>query len=66
MLACSLAVRTDQKANLKHNFWIPQNTPDAKEEVIEKPDTNTYCPFSGNKLRIKDLTPVKFVLDPKK
>jgi len=53
--------------NLKHNFWIPENTPDAKVEVIEKPDTNTYCPFSGNKLRIKDLTPVKFVpLDPKK
>jgi len=56
-----------EKIGLKHNFWIPTNTPDAKPEIYDKPDTNTHCPFSGKKLKMKDLIPVKFTpLDPNK
>jgi len=59
-------LQPEQKMNLKHNFWIPENTPTAKEDVLEKPDSNTRCPFSGEKLKLKDLTAVKFtLLDPK-
>ena len=38
-------------------------TPQA-ESRVEKPDTDTYCPASGNKLRLKDLIPVKFTKVP--
>lgn len=38
-------------------------TPQA-ESRVEKPDTDTYCPATGNKLRLKDLIPVKFTKVP--
>ncbi len=34
------------------------------QATIQKPDGNTYCPASGKKLRLKDLTPVKFTPVP--
>ena len=27
---------------------------------MDKPDTATYCPATGKKLKLKDLVPVKF------
>lgn len=45
-----------------NNFWIPSNTPQAKQSKVKKPDTNIYCPITGNLIRAKDLIPVKFTL----
>lgn len=45
------------------SFWAPSMTPQA-ESRVEKPDTDTYCPATGNKLRLKDLIPVKFTKVP--
>ncbi|CAB0037619.1 unnamed protein product [Trichogramma brassicae] len=42
------------------SFWIPSKTPDAKEEILTKPDKNIYCPMSGKVLKMKDLIPIKF------
>ena len=28
--------------------------------MLDKPDMATFCPATGKKLRLKDLTPVKF------
>lgn len=44
-------------------FWVPSKAPDARQ-VLAKPDTATYCPASGKKLRLKDLIAVKFVRTP--
>lgn len=48
------------------SFWIPSKTPQAKDEVLQKPDKHIYCPMSGKILKIKDLLPIKFteVKDP--
>jgi nitric oxide synthase-interacting protein len=40
-------------------FWIPSKVQEHKQQQ-DKPDTTTYCPASGKKLRLKDLVPVKF------
>lgn len=50
------------QTKLRQNFWIPENTPSAKDAVLTKPDQNVYCPISGKKLKIKDLLPVTFKL----
>ena len=48
-----------------NNFWIPTNTPEAKASKLKRPDTNIYCPITGEVLKAKDLVPVKFTLiDP--
>lgn len=44
-------------------FWVPSKAPDARQ-VLAKPDTATYCPASGKKLRLKDLIAVKFARTP--
>lgn len=44
-------------------FWVPSKAPDARQ-VLAKPDTSTYCPASGKKLRLKDLVAVKFARTP--
>ncbi|EZA50087.1 hypothetical protein DMN91_006320 [Ooceraea biroi] len=44
------------------SFWIPSKTPEAKEITPQKPDKTIYCPLSGNRLKMKDLIPVKFTL----
>ncbi len=36
---------------------MPSQGPSAKV-TVDKPDTDTYCPASGKKLKMKDLTPV--------
>lgn len=40
-------------------FWIPSQVQEVKQQQ-DRPDTNTYCPASGKKLKLKDLVPVKF------
>uniref|UniRef100_A0A0K2T586 Nitric oxide synthase-interacting protein homolog n=1 Tax=Lepeophtheirus salmonis TaxID=72036 RepID=A0A0K2T586_LEPSM len=46
-------------------FWVPNNTPQASESKLAKPDKTVYCPMSGKSLRLKDLIDVKFkLLDP--
>ncbi|KAG2433947.1 hypothetical protein HYH02_012492 [Chlamydomonas schloesseri] len=44
-------------------FWMPSLTPDAGNKV-EKPDSETRCPASGNKLRMKDLVTVRWTPVP--
>lgn len=41
------------------SFWQPQDTPDSDIRA-EKPSADVLCPISGKKLRMKDLTVVKF------
>lgn len=40
-------------------FWVPSQTPQTKD-LMDKPDSATYCPASGKKLRLKDCVAVKF------
>lgn len=40
------------------SFWMPSLAPESKV-MLDKPDLATYCPATGKKLRLKDLTPVK-------
>mmetsp|Transcript_28551 Transcript_28551/g.77014 ORF Transcript_28551/g.77014 Transcript_28551/m.77014 type:complete len:322 (+) Transcript_28551:159-1124(+) len=54
--------REDRRKEMK-SFWVPSETPEA-ETKVEKPDTETYCPATGNKLKLKDLIPVKFTKVP--
>lgn len=43
------------------SFWVPSETPAAsKRTPLQKPDTNVYCPMSGQPLKVKDLFPVFF------
>lgn len=44
-------------------FWLPSKTPEAKA-LLGRPDMETYCPASGKKLRLKDLTPVRLTRVP--
>ncbi|KAG2422207.1 hypothetical protein HXX76_016207 [Chlamydomonas incerta] len=44
-------------------FWMPALTPDVGNKV-EKPDGETRCPASGNKLRMKDLVAVRWTPVP--
>ena len=44
-------------------FWLPSKTPESAA-MLDKPDMNTFCPASGKKLRLKDLTPVRFMRSP--
>mmetsp|Transcript_43116 Transcript_43116/g.137696 ORF Transcript_43116/g.137696 Transcript_43116/m.137696 type:complete len:321 (+) Transcript_43116:72-1034(+) len=44
-------------------FWMPSRTPEA-ETRLDKPRDFTVCPASGEKLRIKDLTSVKWTCVP--
>lgn len=41
------------------SFWQPQDTP-VSDIRAEKPSADVLCPISGKKLRMKDLTAVKF------
>ena len=45
------------------SFWLPSKTPEA-EKVVLKPKTETICPSSNKKLRLKDLVSVKFTPSP--
>ena len=44
-------------------FWLPSKTPEAPE-ALEKPSSDTVCPSTGRKLRLKDLLPVVFTAAP--
>jgi hypothetical protein len=41
------------------SFWQPQGTPNS-ETHASKPCMDVPCPVTGKKLRLRDLTPVKF------
>ena len=41
------------------SFWVAANTPDAAVRV-EKPDQSVRCPVSGEALRLKQMTAIKF------
>uniref|UniRef100_A0A7S0R794 Nitric oxide synthase-interacting protein zinc-finger domain-containing protein n=1 Tax=Pyramimonas obovata TaxID=1411642 RepID=A0A7S0R794_9CHLO len=47
-----------QKKEMKA-YWLPSKAPAAKK-YLDKPDTFTKCPQTGNKLRLKDLVDVKW------
>ena len=44
-------------------FWLPSKAPEAKQKH-SKPSTDTICPATGKRLRLKDLIPVKFTPIP--
>ena len=44
-------------------FWVPSTTPQAASHA-EKPSSDTLCPATGKKLRMKELTPVHFTRVP--
>ena len=50
------------EASLKA-FWLPSLGPEAAE-TLEKPSGETRCPATGQKLRLKDLLPVRFTPAP--
>lgn len=50
-------------AVLLQSFWQPQDTPDS-EINPDKPSMDVMCPVTGKKLKLKDLTPVRFTTDP--
>jgi nitric oxide synthase-interacting protein len=52
----------DRSKQLKA-FWVPSQAPEAKD-LLAKPDSATYCPASGKKLRLKDCVAVKFTPVP--
>lgn len=62
----SVSNMTNGKDKQLPSFWIPSQTPDVKEALLQKPDKTIYCPLSGRALKMKDLIPVKFteVKDP--
>jgi nitric oxide synthase-interacting protein len=44
------------------SFWVPSNTPEAKQEKMQKPDSTIFCPVSGKPMKAKDLIDIKFTL----
>ncbi|GFR51939.1 hypothetical protein Agub_g14460 [Astrephomene gubernaculifera] len=53
----------EERAKELKAFWMPSLTPQA-EVRVDKPDTDTRCPASGNKLRMKDLVAVRWTAVP--
>jgi len=61
---CQLAASCESDTSLfLQAFWVPSQAPQAKD-LMQKPDTATYCPASGKKLRLKDCVAVKFTPVP--
>jgi nitric oxide synthase-interacting protein len=56
------AFQAEQARGLKA-FWMPGQTPDTGSKAA-KPSADTLCPSTGKKLRMKDLTPVRFTRCP--
>jgi nitric oxide synthase-interacting protein len=42
---------------------VPSQAPTSKD-LLAKPDTTTFCPASGKKLRLKDCVAVRFTRAP--
>ena len=47
------------RINTMKAFWLPSKTPNA-ERKVDKPETDTRCPATMKKLRLKDLIPVRW------
>lgn len=62
----SISNMSNGKDKVLPSFWVPSQTPEAKETILRKPDNKIYCPMSGKELKMKHLIPVKFteVKDP--
>ncbi|XP_067932237.1 nitric oxide synthase-interacting protein-like [Watersipora subatra] len=58
----SVSNMSDGKDRQLPSFWIPNETPDNKETVIQKPEEKVRCPMSGKVLKMKDLIDVKFTI----
>ncbi len=56
------AFQAEQARGMKA-FWMPGQTPEAAS-LLAKPSSDTLCPSTGKKLRMKDLTPVRFTRIP--
>ena len=56
--ACMRGLLQEMKA-----FWLPSKTPESAAR-LDRPDMATVCPASGKRLRLKDLTPVRFLRCP--
>ncbi len=63
--ASSVAATAFQAAQARQMkaFWMPGKTPEASTTVA-KPSADTLCPATGKKLRLKELTPVRFTRMP--
>lgn len=59
--SADVAATLEEKNRMKtmKAFWLPSKTPTA-EIKAEKPDTDTKCPTTLKKLRLKDLLSVKW------
>lgn len=49
----------EEKMKQMRAFWLPSQQSESKD-LMQKPDSSTYCPASGKKLRLKDCVAVKF------
>lgn len=45
-------------------FWLPSKTPGADRDAARKPSTETTCPTTSKRLRMKDLVDVKWTRAP--
>ena len=45
-------------------FWLPSKTPAADPSALRKPSTETTCPTTSKRLRMKDLVDVKWTRAP--
>ena len=45
-------------------FWLPSKTPTADPNAARKPSTETTCPTTSKRLRMKDLVDVKWTRAP--
>lgn len=62
----SLVPNARAEAALKTSFWVSPAAVSTKAEAPSKVDTTPKCPMSGNRIRLKDLTPIKFELSKAK
>lgn len=53
----------EEKMKQLRAFWVPSQAPESKD-LMEKPDSATYCPATGKKLRLKDCVAVKLTRVP--
>jgi hypothetical protein len=60
--------RETRRENLKRtSFWLPEFTPEAKPEALERPDKRPRSPMTGAPLRVKvpiSVVPADLMRDP--
>jgi hypothetical protein len=63
VLLCQQSEGPNHDNTCVQSFWQPQDTPNSDIRP-DKPSMDILCPVSGKKLRLKDLTAVKFTPVP--